>query len=95
MNVVDNIFIVFKKEYFLFVWIVKEDDENFGWFFDKVDGSIICDGDVMFWYGIDNGDEIMCLMKDFILNGCVMFGDFNFELCLYCVVKIGFKLFVQ
>jgi N-acetyl-gamma-glutamyl-phosphate reductase/acetylglutamate kinase len=78
-NVADNIFTTLKKEHPKLVWTVKEDDENLTWFFDKADGSIARDGDVMFWYGIEDGDEIIQLMKDFAAHGRAMLGDSNLE----------------
>lgn len=78
-NVADNIFTTLKKEHPSLVWTVKEDDENLGWFFDKADGSITRNGDVMFWYGIESGDEIVKLMKDFTQHGRAMLGDSNLE----------------
>ncbi|KAJ9143648.1 Bifunctional acetylglutamate kinase/N-acetyl-gamma-glutamyl-phosphate reductase [Coniochaeta hoffmannii] len=78
-NVADNIFTTLKKEHPKLVWTVKEDDENLTWFYDKADGSIARNGDVMFWYGIDNGDEIIQLMKDFTQHGRAMLGDSNLE----------------
>lgn len=78
-NVADNIFTTLKKEHPKLVWTVKEDDENLTWFFDKADGSIARNGDVMFWYGIEDGDEIIRLMKDFAAHGRAMLGDSNLE----------------
>lgn len=78
-NVADNIFTTLKKEHPKLVWTVKEDDENLTWFYDKADGSIARNGDVMFWYGIDSGDEIIQLMKDFTMHGRAMLGDSNLE----------------
>ncbi|KAK4145052.1 Aspartate/glutamate/uridylate kinase [Dichotomopilus funicola] len=78
-NVADNIFTVLRKEHPQLVWTVREDDENLAWFFDKADGSITRDGSVMFWYGIENGEEVVQLMKDFTQNGRAMLGDSNLE----------------
>ena len=78
-NVADNIFTTLKKEHPQLVWTVREDDENLAWFFDKADGSITRNGSVMFWYGIENGDEILRLMKDFTQHGRAMLGDSNLE----------------
>ncbi|KAK3693633.1 Aspartate/glutamate/uridylate kinase [Podospora appendiculata] len=78
-NVADNIFTTLQKEHPQLVWTVREDDENLAWFFDKADGSITRNGDVMFWYGIENGDEIIKLMKDFTEHGRAMLGDSNLE----------------
>lgn len=78
-NVADNIFTTLKKEHPKLVWTVKEEDENLTWFYDKADGSIARNGDVMFWYGIESGDEIIQLMKDFTMHGRAMLGDSNLE----------------
>ncbi|KAK3372038.1 Aspartate/glutamate/uridylate kinase [Podospora didyma] len=94
-NVADNIFTTLQKEHPSLVWTVKEDDENLSWFFDKADGSITRDGDVMFWYGIENGDEIVKLMKDFTQHGRAMLGDSNLESRLHRAANGGSKPAVQ
>ncbi|KAA8569362.1 hypothetical protein EYC84_001012 [Monilinia fructicola] len=63
-NVADNVFAAIKKDHSKLVWTVKEDDENLTWFFDKADGSLSKDGEVMFWYGITDGDEVKELMTE-------------------------------
>lgn len=78
-NVADNVFAAIKKDYPKLVWTVKEDDENLTWFFDKAEGSLSKDGEVMFWYGIENSDEINELMIEFTKHGRSMLGDSNLE----------------
>ena len=78
-NVADNVFAAIKKDYPKLVWTVKEDDENLTWFFDKAEGSLSKDGEVMFWYGIENSDEIKELMIEFTKHGRSMLGDSNLE----------------
>lgn len=78
-NVADNVFAAIKKDHPKLVWTVKEDDENLTWFFDKADGSLSKDGEVMFWYGIDNGDQVKELMTEFTQYGRAMLGDANLE----------------
>jgi N-acetyl-gamma-glutamyl-phosphate reductase/acetylglutamate kinase len=78
-NVADNVFAAIKKDHAKLVWTVKEDDENLTWFFDKADGSLSKDGEVMFWYGIENGDEVKELMTEFTKYGRAMLGDANLE----------------
>jgi N-acetyl-gamma-glutamyl-phosphate reductase/acetylglutamate kinase len=90
-NVADNIFTTLRKEHPRLVWTVKEDDENLGWFFDKADGSITRNGSVMFWYGIENGEEVVQLMKDFTQNGRAMLGDSNLESRLHRAAANGSK----
>lgn len=78
-NVADNVFTSIKKDFPKLVWTVKADDENLTWFFDKADGSLSRDGDVLFWYGLEDGDEVKQLVLEFTKNGRQMFGDYNLE----------------
>lgn len=78
-NVADNVFAAIKKDHSKLVWTVKEDDENLTWFFDKADGSLSKGGEVMFWYGITDGDEVKNLMTEFVTHGRSMLGDANLE----------------
>jgi N-acetyl-gamma-glutamyl-phosphate reductase/acetylglutamate kinase len=82
-NVADNVFAAIKKDNPKLVWTVKEDDENLTWFFDKAEGSLSKDGEVMFWYGIENGDEVKQLMSEFSKHGRSMLGDANLEARLH------------
>jgi N-acetyl-gamma-glutamyl-phosphate reductase/acetylglutamate kinase len=82
-NVADNVFAAIKKDHPKLVWTVKEDDENLTWFFDKSEGSLSKDGEVMFWYGIENGDEVKELMTEFTKHGRSMLGDANLEARLH------------
>ena len=82
-NVADNVFAAIKKDQSRLVWTVKEDDENLTWFFDKAEGSLSKDGEVMFWYGIENGDEVKELMTEFTKHGRSMLGDANLEARLH------------
>jgi len=82
-NVADNVFAAIKKDHSKLVWTVKEDDENLTWFFDKAEGSLSKDGEVMFWYGIENGDEVKELMTEFTKYGRSMLGDTNLEARLH------------
>lgn len=78
-NIADNIFTAIKKDFPKLVWTVKEEDENLTWFWDKADGSLSVNGDVMFWCGIEDGNEIVHVMKDFETHGREMLGDSNLE----------------
>jgi len=78
-NVADNIFASIKKDHPKLMWTVKEDDENLAWFFDKAEGSLSKDGEVLFWYGLDKADEVKELMFEFTKHGRQMFGDINLE----------------
>ena len=78
-NVADNIFASIRKDFPKLMWTVKEDDENLTWFFDKADGSISKEGEVLFWYGLETTDEVKELMVEFNKHGRQMFGDINLE----------------
>ena len=82
-NVADNVFAAIKKDHTKLVWTVKEDDENLTWFFDKADGSLSKNGEVMFWYGITDGNEVKDLMTEFATHGRSMLGDANLEARLH------------
>jgi N-acetyl-gamma-glutamyl-phosphate reductase/acetylglutamate kinase len=78
-NIADNVFQNLKKDYPKLMWTVNQNDENLTWFFDKADGSVSKDGEVLFWYGIEKLDEVRELMAEFTQNGRRMFGDINLE----------------
>ena len=78
-NVADNVFASIRKDYPKLMWTVKEDDENLTWFFDKAEGSLSREGEVLFWYGVQNSQEVQQLMLEFGKHGRQMFGDLNLE----------------
>ena len=86
-NVADNVFASIKKDYPMLMWTVKEDDENLTWFFDKADGSLSKGGEVLFWYGIEESDDVKELMLEFTRHGRQMFGDINLESRLHRAVR--------
>jgi N-acetyl-gamma-glutamyl-phosphate reductase/acetylglutamate kinase len=88
-NVADNLFAAIQKEYPSLVWTVKSDDENLTWFFDKADGSLVRGNDVMFWYGIEPGEQLNTLMKEFTLQGRAMLGDSNLESRLHRAAQVA------
>lgn len=82
-NVADNVFASIKKDFPKLVWTVKEDDENLTWFFDKAEGSLSRDGEVLFWYGIGSAEEVKELITEFGKHGRQMLGDSNLESHIY------------
>jgi N-acetyl-gamma-glutamyl-phosphate reductase/acetylglutamate kinase len=86
-NVADNVFAAIKRDNTKLVWTVKESDENLTWFFDKAEGSFSKDGDVMFWYGIETGEEVTQLMKEFTKHGREMLGQSNLEARLHAAAR--------
>jgi len=78
-NIADNVFQNLRKDFPKLTWTVRQDDENLTWFFDKADGSLSRDGEVLFWYGVESADEVRELMLEFTNHGRRMFGDINLE----------------
>lgn len=78
-NIADNIFTAIRKDFPKLVWTVKEDDENLTWFWDKADGSLSVNGDVMFWCGMNDNNEMLHVINDFESHGREMLGDSNLE----------------
>ena len=78
-NVADNVFASIKKDFPKLMWTVKEDDENLAWFFAKAEGSLTRQGEVLFWCGVQSGDEVKELMVEFNKHGRDLFGDINLE----------------
>ena len=88
-NVADNVFASIRKDIPRLVWTVKEDDENLTWFFDKAEGSLSKDGEVLFWYGVESSDEVRDLMLEFSRHGRTMFGDTNLESKLQQAARVA------
>ena len=86
-NVADNVFASIKKDFPKLTWTVKSDDENLTWFFDKADGSLNKDGEVLFWSGIETAEEVQALMKDFGKQGRALFDDSNLVSRFHRVAK--------
>ncbi len=78
-NIADNIFQNLKKDFPRLMWTVRQDDENLTWFFDKADGSLAKSGEVLFWYGLEDTEEVRELMAEFTRHGRQIFGDMNLE----------------
>lgn len=64
-NVSDNIFNAVKRDYTSLQWVVREDDPNANWFFSKSDGSYNKHGHILFWFGLDNPQEVSKLIQIF------------------------------
>ncbi|OAX77653.1 N-acetyl-gamma-glutamyl-phosphate reductase, partial [Emergomyces africanus] len=78
-QVADNVFASIQKDFPKLVWTVNEDDENLTWFFDKAQGSLSRGGQVLFWSGIESGDEIKELIAEFSKHGSDMLGGNGLE----------------
>ena len=78
-NLSDNLFDNIKRAFPKLMWTVKQDDENLTWFFDKADGSLTREREVLFWYGLESGDDVRDLILEFNKHGRDIFGDINLE----------------
>lgn len=91
-NIADNVFQNLKKAYPRLMWTVSQNDENLTWFFERADGSVSKDGEVLFWYGIESPQEVLQLMQEFTSRGRQMFGDINLESQLHRAASQAFGL---
>ena len=74
-NVTDNVFSAIRRDFPALQWIVKEDDPNIAWHFDKSQGSYLKNGKVLFWYGIDDLNTVSELVGDFVKSATVGSGS--------------------
>ena len=75
----DNLFDKIRDHFPQLIWTVRQDDENLSWFFGKADGSLTRDGEVLFWYGLEDGNDVRDLVIEFNQNGRDMFGDTSLD----------------
>ncbi len=78
-NVSDNVFAQMLRDFPKLMWTVKVDDEHLTWFFDKSEGSLNRGQEVLFWTGIEGGEELSRMMSEFSQHGRELFGDINLE----------------
>ncbi|KAI1954149.1 Protein arg-6, mitochondrial [Ophidiomyces ophidiicola] len=88
-NVADNVFASIQKDFPKLVWTVKEDDENLTWFFDKAQGSLNRNGEVLFWSGVNSPEEVGQLVHEFSQRGGDMFGNIHLDAKFTAPNKIG------
>jgi N-acetyl-gamma-glutamyl-phosphate reductase/acetylglutamate kinase len=91
-NISDNVFQNLKRDYSSLMWTVNQNDENLTWFFERADGSVSKDGEVLFWYGVESLDQVRELIAEFTQKGRRMFGDINLESQLHRAAKAAFGL---
>ena len=65
-NVTDNVFNALRRDFPALQWVVNEDDPNIAWHFDRSQGSYLKNGKVLFWYGIDDVNNISGLVETFV-----------------------------
>ncbi|CAF9906524.1 MAG: hypothetical protein GOMPHAMPRED_004766 [Gomphillus americanus] len=77
-NIADEVFTSIKIDQPKLFWTVKHSDENLPWFWDKSDGSLLKNGEVLFFYGATSL-EAQKLMSDFDSSGKAILGNSNLE----------------
>ena len=68
-NVVDNVFNSIKRDHRKLFWTARTDDENRVWHFERADGSFTRAGRSLFWYGIQDINEVERVVKGFEEKG--------------------------
>ncbi|TPX36677.1 hypothetical protein SmJEL517_g01197 [Synchytrium microbalum] len=57
-NVSDNVWQMIKKTFPSLVWVTPKGDENKVWYFERADGSYNIGDWSLFWYGVQNLDDL-------------------------------------
>ncbi|KAH6973471.1 Aspartate/glutamate/uridylate kinase [Ilyonectria sp. MPI-CAGE-AT-0026] len=79
-NIAENVFDAIKKDHPRLVWTVSEEDENLTWFFEKADGSLNKNGNVLFYYGCSlRSDALAPAYDHFMAHGRTMLSDSDLE----------------
>ncbi|KAI9451337.1 bifunctional acetylglutamate kinase/N-acetyl-gamma-glutamyl-phosphate reductase [Russula earlei] len=68
-NVVDNVFNAVRRDHRRLFWTAHADDENRAWHFERADGSFTRSGRTLFWYGIQNVNEVERAVREFEEKG--------------------------
>jgi N-acetyl-gamma-glutamyl-phosphate reductase/acetylglutamate kinase len=68
-NVIDNVFNSIKKDHRKLFWTARAEDELRSWHFERADGSFTRAGKTLFWYGIQDIDEVEKTIKEFEERG--------------------------
>ncbi|KAF8328147.1 uncharacterized protein EI90DRAFT_3155880 [Cantharellus anzutake] len=68
-NVIDNVFSAIKRDHRKLFWSVSTEDENRAWHYERADGSFTRAGRTLFWYGIQDVNQVEKAVKDFESKG--------------------------
>ncbi|KAI0946857.1 hypothetical protein AcW1_010194 [Taiwanofungus camphoratus] len=68
-GIVDNVFNALKKDHRRLFWTARADDENRAWHFERADGSFTRAGRTLFWYGVQDVNEVERIIKGFEEKG--------------------------
>ncbi|KIJ49151.1 hypothetical protein M422DRAFT_28135 [Sphaerobolus stellatus SS14] len=68
-NVVDNVFNSIKRDHRKLFWTARTEDENRAWHFERADGSFTRAGRTLFWYGVQDVNEIERIVHEYEQKG--------------------------
>ncbi|CCM01257.1 uncharacterized protein FIBRA_03306 [Fibroporia radiculosa] len=68
-GIVDNVFNAIKKDHRKLFWTARADDENRAWHFERADGSFTRAGKSLFWYGVQDVQEVERIIQGFEAKG--------------------------
>ncbi|KZW00776.1 acetylglutamate kinase ARG6 [Exidia glandulosa HHB12029] len=68
-SVVDNVFSAIKKDHRKLFWTARAEDENRTWHFERADGSFTRAGRSLFWYGVQDVDEVERIVHELEAQG--------------------------
>ena len=64
-NVAENVWAAIRKEHDSLVWECDEKTEHATWYFTRAEGSVLSNGKHLFWYGIQDAEEVAKLIDQF------------------------------
>lgn len=70
-NVVDNVFASVRKDHRKLFWTARADDGDRAWHFERADGSFTRAGRSLFWYGIQDVNEVERIVRQLEEHGRV------------------------
>jgi N-acetyl-gamma-glutamyl-phosphate reductase/acetylglutamate kinase len=67
--VLDNVWSSIRKDFRRLFWTAKADDDNKAWHFERADGSFTRNGRSLFYYGVQDLNEVETIVRDFEAKG--------------------------
>lgn len=64
-NVTDNVWAAIRKSNDALVWECDEKSDQATWYFSRAEGSLLSRGKYLFWYGIQDAEEVAKLIDQF------------------------------
>ncbi|KAJ3328383.1 hypothetical protein HDU76_010051 [Blyttiomyces sp. JEL0837] len=65
-NVTDNVWSCIRKDFNKLAWVVRKNDPNQAWYFERADGSYSEGNETLFWYGVEDLDVVKDLVAKFV-----------------------------